>query len=127
MFEASELANVLGTQLGLASNLVISMEELGAMISTYTRTTGDANSATTGLSGIMMSFAKITPQAEKALDKVGLSVEGVRESIGQKGLQATLLDMQKRFADNNVDLSEFFSKSQALKGVLGVLGNQTDS
>ena len=127
MFEASELANVLGTQLGLASNLGISMEELGAMISTYTRTTGDANSATTGLSGIMMSFAKITPKAEKALDKVGLSVEGVRESIGQRGLQATLLDMQKRFADNNVDLSEFFSKSQALKGVLGVLGNQTES
>jgi hypothetical protein len=35
--------------------------------------------------------------------------------------------MQTAFQDNNVDLSEFFSKSQALKGVLGVLGNQTET
>ena len=126
MFEASELAGVLGQQLGLASNLGISMEELGAMISTYTRTTGDATSATTGLSGIMMSFAKITPQAERALQAVGLSVEEVRKSIGEQGLQHTLLMMQERFQASGVDLSAFFSKSQALKGVLGVLGNQTD-
>ena len=127
MFEASELAGVLGTQLGLASNLGISFEELGAMISTYTKTTGDANAATTGLSGIMMSFAKITPKQEKALASVGMTVEGLREKLGTQGLQATLIEMQGAFQNNNVDLSEFFSKSQALKGVLGVLGNQTET
>jgi TP901 family phage tail tape measure protein len=127
MFEASDLASVLGTQLGLASNLGISFEELGAMISTYTKTTGDANSATTGLSGIMMSFAKITPKQEKALASVGMTVEGLREKLGSQGLQATLIEMQTAFENNNVDLSEFFSKSQALKGVLGVLGNQTET
>ena len=127
MFESAELANVLGEQLGLAANLGISMEELGAMVSTYTRTTGSATAATTGLSGIMMSFAKITKQQEEALDSVGLSVEDVRTSLGDKGLQHTLLMLQDRFKENNVDLSKFFSKSQALKGVLGVLGNQTES
>lgn len=127
MFEASELAGVLGTQLGLASNLGISFEELGAMISTYTKTTGDANAATTGLSGIMMSFAKITPKQEEALASVGMTVEGLREKLGTQGLQSTLIEMQSAFQDNNVDLSEFFSKSQALKGVLGVLGNQTET
>jgi TP901 family phage tail tape measure protein len=127
MFEASELAGVLGTQLGLAANLGISFEELGAMISTYTKTTGDANAATTGLSGIMMSFAKITPKQEEALASVGMTVEGLRNSLGTQGLQATLIEMQSAFKNNNVDLSEFFSKSQALKGVLGVLGNQTET
>ena len=127
MFESSELAGVLGEQLGLAANLGISMEELGAMVSTYTRTTGSATAATTGLSGIMMSFAKITKQQEEALDSVGLSVDDVRTSLGEKGLQHTLLMLQDSFKENNVDLSKFFSKSQALKGVLGVLGNQTES
>ena len=127
MFEASDLAGVLGTQLGLASNLGISFEELGAMISTYTKTTGDANAATTGLSGVMMSFAKITPQQVRALESVGMSVEGVRESLSQNGLQATLIEMQGAFQASGVDLSAFFSKSQALKGVLGVLGTQTET
>jgi hypothetical protein len=75
----------------------------------------------------MMSFAKITKQQEDALDSVGLSVDDVRTSLGEKGLQHTLLMLQDRFKENNVDLSKFFSKSQALKGVLGVLGNQTES
>ena len=127
MFNAADLSKVLGTQLGLAASLGIEFEEVGAMISTYTKTTGDANSATTGLSGVMMSFAKITPKQESALEAVGLSVDELRESLSKKGLQATLLEMQKRFAANGVELSEFFSKSQALKAVLGVLGNQTET
>lgn len=127
MFEASELAEVLGTQLGLASNLGISMEELGALIATYTRTTGDAKMATTGLSGVMMAFAKITPKQEQALKKIGLTANDVRKHLGEQGLQKTLLMLSKRFEDNNIPLSDFFSKSQALKGVMGVLGQQTES
>lgn len=127
MFKAEELSAVLGTQLGLASSLGISFEEVGAFIATYTKTTGDANAATTGLSGVMMSFAKITPKQEKALAKVGMTTDGLRESLSKKGLQGTLMEMQQAFAKNGVELSEFFSKSQSLKGVLGILGNQTDS
>tara|TARA_R100001530_G_scaffold68612_1_gene48778 strand:+ start:613 stop:3081 length:2469 start_codon:yes stop_codon:yes gene_type:complete len=125
MFNASELASVLGTQLGLSASLGISFEEVGAMISTYTKTTGDANAATTGLSGVMMSFAKITPKQETALNAVGLSAKSLRDMLSKQGLQGTLLEMQKRFKANGVELSEFFSKSQSLKAVLGVLGNQT--
>ena len=134
MFESAELANVLGSQLGLAANLGIEMEELGAMISTYTRTTGSATDATTGLSGIMMSFAKVTPKAEEALKNAtasfkegGMDAKDLREMLGEKGLQGTLLFLQEQFQQSGIPLSEFFSKSQALKGVLGVLGEQTGS
>jgi len=133
MFKSEELANVLGSQLGLASNLGISMEEVGSMISTYTRTTGSATDATTGLSGIMMSFAKITPKAEKALAKATESMEGgamsaddLRNHLSEKGLQGTLLMLQEQFSSAGIPLSEFFSKSQALKGVLGVVGEQSE-
>tara|TARA_R100000664_G_C2759472_1_gene149325 strand:- start:4319 stop:6742 length:2424 start_codon:yes stop_codon:yes gene_type:complete len=133
MFKSEELANVLGSQLGLAANLGISMEEVGAMISTYTRTTGSATDATTGLSGIMMSFAKITPKAERALAAATEQMEGgamsaddLREFLGENGLQNTLLMLQEQFAATGVPLSEFFSKSQALKGVLGIVGEQSE-
>tara|TARA_R110002050_G_scaffold124877_3_gene244212 strand:+ start:545 stop:2968 length:2424 start_codon:yes stop_codon:yes gene_type:complete len=133
MFKSEELANVLGSQLGLAANLGISMDELGALISTYTRTTGSATDATTGLSGIMMSFAKITPKAERALAKATegmeggvMSAEDLRSHLAENGLQGTLLMLQEQFEKTGVPMSEFFANSGALKGVLGVLGNQTE-
>ena len=125
MFEAADLADVLGTQLGMAASLGISFEETNAFIATYTKTTGDARAATTSFGGVMMSLAKTTPKMEKALNKVGMSGDSVRASLGEQGLMQTLIDIQTAFEDNNIPLSEFFSKAQALKGVLGVLGNQT--
>ena len=127
MFKAEELSQVLGTQLGLASSLGISIEEVGAFISTYTKTTGDATAATTGLSGVMMSFAKVTPKQEEALKKINMTVDDLRDSLSTQGLQKTLIMIASKFKNAGVDLSEFFTKSQALKAVLGVLGNQTNT
>ena len=131
MFDAQELSNVLGRQLGLASNLGISFDEVGAMISTYTATTGDATSATNGLSAIMMTFAKLdaepTKQQAEALDKLGMSADDVKEMMAEKGLMGTLQHLQKGVDENGVSMASFFGKSQALKGVLGVLGTQTET
>ena len=125
MFKAEELSAVLGQNLGLASSLGISFDEVGAFIATYTKVTGDASSATTGLSGIMMAFAKITPKQEKALAKIGITSDELREKLSKQGLQKTLIELETRFKSAGVDMSSFFSKAQALKGVLGVLGKQT--
>ena len=131
MFNSEELAAVLGKQLGLASNLGISFEEVGAMISTYTRTTGDATSATNGLSAVMMTFAKLesepTKQQAEALEKINMSADGLKKMLGEQGLMKTLQHLQTQFGDNDVAMASFFSKSQALKGALGVLGNQTEN
>lgn len=127
MFKAEELSQVLGTNLGLAANLGISFDEVGAFISTYTKTTGDAASATTGLSAVMMSFAKITPLQEKALEKINMSAQDVKDQLSAQGLQTTLISLAEKFNAAGVDLSSFFTKSNALKGVLGVLGNQTNT
>tara|TARA_R110000737_G_scaffold239069_2_gene251114 strand:- start:8172 stop:10289 length:2118 start_codon:yes stop_codon:yes gene_type:complete len=127
MFEASELAEVLGTQLGLSSSLGISFEETSAFIATYTKTTGDARAASTSFGGVMMALAKTTPKMEKALNKVGMTGDSVREMLGDQGLKATLEHLKSAFEESNIPLTDFFSKSQALKGVLGVLGNQTET
>ena len=64
---------------------------------------------------------------ERALIDAGLSVDGVRESLSETGLHSTLITIQKAFADAGIDLSEFFSKSNALKGMMSVLGEQTET
>ena len=125
MFESSELAQVLGKEAGFAAALGISFEELGAFISTYTRTTGDATSATVGVSGVMMAFTKQTDKGEKALSGINMTYGSLKQMLGEQGLQKTLIHLKERFAEENIELSEFFSKSQSLKGVINVLGNQT--
>tara|TARA_R110002074_G_scaffold72140_3_gene166370 strand:+ start:1 stop:2556 length:2556 start_codon:yes stop_codon:yes gene_type:complete len=131
MFDAQELSNVLGTQLGLASSLGISFDEVGAIISTYTQTTGSATAATNGLSAIMMTFAKLesepTKQQAAALDAIGMSAESLKTMMGEQGLVGTLQHLQTEFTANGVPMAQFFSKSQALKGALGVLGQQTEA
>jgi len=127
MFESSELAESLGTQVGMAAELGISFDELLANISTYTKTTGDARSATTGFGGVMMAFAKETGKGETALEKVNMSYEGLRAKLQDQGLQATLFEMKDAFAANGVQMTEFFGKSQAVKNVMGTLGEQGEN
>ena len=127
MFEASDLAEVLGTQLGMAAELGISFEEVNAFIATYTKTTGDAKAATTSFGGIMMALAKITPKQARALDEIGMSADSLQIMLGEEGLRATLMHLQSEFEAQGVPMSEFFSKAQALKGVFGVLGEQTET
>ena len=82
------------------------------------------------LSAVMMTFAKLdaepTKQQAEALDAIGLSATQVTDMIGDQGLNATLTMLQKKFGENGVSMASFFGKSQSLKGVLGVLGNQTE-
>ena len=130
MFDAQELSQVLGRQLGLASSLGISFDEVGAMISTFTATTGDATSATNGLSAVMMTLAKLeaepTKQQEEALEKIKMTAGDVKTMLGEEGLQGTLLTLQQKFNENGIAMASFFGKSQALKTVLGVLGEQSE-
>lgn len=130
MFDAQELSQVLGRQLGLASSLGISFDEVGAMISTFTATTGDATSATNGLSAVMMTLAKLeaepTKQQEEALEKIKMTAGDVKALLGEEGLQGTLLTLQQKFDENGIAMASFFGKSQALKTVLGVLGEQSE-
>ena len=127
MFESSELAESLGTQVGMAAELGISFDELLANISTYTKTTGDARSATTGFGGVMMAFAKETGKGKTALDQVNMSYDGLRSMLQDQGLQATLFQMKDAFAANGVEMTEFFGKSQAVKNIMGVLGTQGEN
>jgi TP901 family phage tail tape measure protein len=131
MFKAEELSSVLGKQLGLSSSLGISFDEVGAMIATYTTVTGSATTASDGLGAVMMTFAKLDSEPSKkqseALEAIGMSAEGVKEMLGEQGLQATMQHLQTAFTANGVPMASFFESSLALKSSLAVLGNQTEA
>lgn len=125
--EAADLAPVLGRVIGIASQLGVSFEEVGANIATFTRLGVSSEEAVTGLRGIMNALLKPTREAKEALKGVRLTFDGLRKSIKEKGLTATLLDLTKKFKGNETGLAKVIPNVRALSNVLGTAGAQGEA
>ena len=125
--EAEALAPTLGRVVGVASQLGISFEEVGANIATFTRLGVPAEEAVVGLRGIMTSFLKPTKDAEKALATLGLTAGDLRTMVGQEGLQSTLAMLMESFKGNDEALASVFGNVRALSAVLGTAGAQGET
>lgn len=124
--EASEFASVLGRVVPLAAQMGISFEEVAANLATFTRLGVSAEEAATGLRQVMASLLKPTQQQEEAMADLGFSAEGLRKSIREKGLLATLDDMLKATGGNEAAVAKLFPNIRALTSVLGTAGVQMD-
>lgn len=122
--EAESLAPVLGRVVGIASQLGISFEELGASIATYTRLGVSAEEATTGIRSLMNALLKPSEQARKVLAQVGLTFEELRARVQDDGLAATMTDLISQFEGNEEALSRLIPNVRALSAVLGTAGAQ---
>lgn len=125
--EAEALAPTLGRVVGIASQLGISFEEVGANIATFTRLGVPAEEAVVGLRGIMTSFLKPTKDAEKALATLGLTAGDLRTMVGQEGLQSTLAFLMESFKGNDAAIASVFGNVRALSTVLGTAGAQGET
>lgn len=125
--EAEALAPTLGRVVGVASQLGISFEEVGANIATFTRLGVPAEEAVVGLRGIMTSFLKPTTDAEKALATLGLTAGDLRTMVGQEGLQSTLAFLMESFKGNDAAIASVFGNVRALSAVLGTAGAQGET
>ena len=122
--EASELAPVLGRVTGIASQVGVSFEEVGASIATFTRLGVNSAEAVTGLSGILNSIVKPTDQTHDALETLNMDMDMLRQSIKEKGLAATLVDLVGKVGDNQDVMGELIPNVRALSAVLGTAGAQ---
>ena len=125
--EAADLSPTLGRIVGIAAQLGISFEELGANIATFTRLGVPTEEAVVGLRGVMATFLQPTKEAEKVLAKFGLSAAGLRTKLGKQGLQATLRDLLVTFKGNDEALTSVFGNIRALSNVLGTAGVQGEA
>lgn len=121
---AEELAPSLGRVLGIASQVGVSFQEVGASIATFTRLGVGAEEATTALRGIMNTLISPTDGARKALAGVGLSVEQLHSMIEERGLAETLRMLVTQFDGNAEAISQVIPNVRALSAVLGTAGAQ---
>ncbi len=84
--EASELAGSMGRVLPIASAMGVRFDEVGAAFAALSRTGTNAAEAATQVRGILSSLLRPTKQSEDALAGMGLSAEGLRKQIREKGL-----------------------------------------
>ena len=120
---AESLSGAMGGALPIASNMGVKFHEVGAAIAAMTRTGTGADIAVTQINGIMTTFLKkVGPDMAKVLSKIGTNMNDLRQSIKEKGLLKTLLDLKGRFAENGIQAAEFFTNTRALKGFLDLTG-----
>lgn len=126
--EAGELAGELGRVFGVAQQLGVSFEEVGAFVATYTRLGLNASEATTGLYGALNSILAPSDEAKKALAGIGTSAQQLRDEVSNKGLGEALINLLPKLqAKGGVEaIAAVFGNVRALGGVLGTAGAQAE-
>ena len=120
--EASALAGAMGGVIPLASNMGVSFDQVGAAMAAMSKTGTDAATGATQLTAILASLKKPSAQAVDALDAMGLSTQGVQQSLREKGLLDTLIMLQEGLKQTGQDTTALFPNIRALKGVLDLTG-----
>ena len=122
-----ELASAMGRVLPLASAMGVEFNEVGAAFAALSRTGTNAAEAATQIRGIFSSLLKPTTEAEGALQSMGLSAQGLRKSLADDGLLATLEILKSKFEGNEDAAALVFGNIRALSGVLDLVGANADT
>lgn len=122
-----ELAGAMGRVLPLASAMGVEFNEVGAAFAALSRTGTNAAEAATQIRGIFSALLDTAPSAEKALKEMGLSSKGLRRSLDEDGLLATLDILKSKFEGNSEKAALVFGNIRALSGVLDLVGANADT
>ena len=124
--EPEALAGVISNVLPLAASLGVEFDEVSAALAAMSKSGTDATVGATQLRGIFSSLQSVTPKAERQLNEFGLSGEGLRKELKDKGLLSVLQTLTDTFGDNDVAISNVFGNVRALTGVLSLMGPQAE-
>ncbi len=119
--EADDFAGSIALVVPNAAALSVSFDQVAAAMSAMTQSGTSAETAAVNLGQIFSALQKPTAQAEKQLALLGTSSAELRQELQEKGLLATLRDLQARFGDNEVAVGKVFGNIRALRGVVQLL------
>jgi TP901 family phage tail tape measure protein len=125
--EAGELAPVIGRVIPIAEAMGVSFDQAAGAMAVMSRSGTNAATAAVQTSAILTTFAKPTTQMASALDQMGLSVEGVRKQLANKGLVPTIANLRTEAEKAGVDLAQVFGNKRALTGVLQLTKNAKET
>jgi TP901 family phage tail tape measure protein len=125
--EAASLAPAIGQVIPIAAKLGVSFSQVGAAIAVYSKQGADASKASIGVKGILSNFLGDGAKEQvEALDKLGTSMEEVRESFKTKGLAQTLNELSNAADANGVSLSNVITNTRALTAAYAITKDQED-
>jgi TP901 family phage tail tape measure protein len=124
--EASEIADSIGRVIPLASQMGVRFDEVGGVLSSLTRIGFSADEAATSLTATLSAILSPSEGAEDALNSVGLSAEELRRQIREQGLLSALQSIDGAFKGNTAAMADAFPNVRALRGALGLLGENAD-
>ena len=124
--EPEDLAGSIGKVVPVASQMGVSIEEVGASMAVMTRIGLNADEAATALRGTLLAIMNPAAQSATALAKIGKSAASLRQEIKTKGLAATLVDLMEALEGDDEALAAIIPEARALTGVLATAGNQSE-
>lgn len=125
--EAPEFAASLGDVVGSAGQLGATFADTSAAIAAMTLKGISAAEASTSLNNVFLGLIKTTPQAEEGFKAVGLSSEGLRKQLREKGLLSVLQTLGTAFAGSDTAAAAAFGSIRALRGILALTGGDAAS
>ena len=123
--EAEGLAGVMGTVIPVAAQMGVAFEEVGAAFAGMSKTGSAADTAkiATQLRQILVTLLKPTKEGADELRRLGLSADGIRQTIKEDGLLSGLMQLKVAFNGNAESTAKVFGNVRALTGVMDLLGN----
>jgi TP901 family phage tail tape measure protein len=118
---AEDLAGSLGKIISPAQILGVHFNELGAGIASMTHLGLSSAEAVTALRGIFTTIIKPASGAAKEMAKFGMSADGLRKEIKEKGLLATLETMRDKAHGNIAVFGKMIPNVRALNGFLAMM------
>jgi TP901 family phage tail tape measure protein len=125
--EADAIAGSLGRVIPIASQLGVRFQDLGSFIAATTRVGLSAEEGVTGLRAALNALISPTPTQTKALDALGLSLEGIRKKIREEGLAQAFIELTSATGGNAEALREIIPEARALTGILAAYGEQAEA
>lgn len=125
--EASELPQVLGQVLPVASALGVEFHEAGAAIAAMTRSGVSAKIAALGMRSILQSLLKPTTGAQKAAADLGISFEELRSIAEDQGVIYALQRMEEATKGNRQELARLFPNQKAFVAALQLMGDNAEA
>lgn len=125
--EAAGFAQSMGIVFPMAAQLGVSLEQVGVAMAGMTRTGTKAATAAMQTRMILTKIINPAQGSEKAIKAVGLSFEGLRHSLKEKGLLSTLVMLNDKTKEFGIEtMAKIFPNIRALAGILDLVGNNLD-
>jgi TP901 family phage tail tape measure protein len=119
-----ELAATLGRVMAIGSQTGVSLEQLGAAITTLTKGGIQTDLAVTSLRQTLVSILKPSKEALDLAKELGLEFNA--QALAAKGLGGFMADVKDATRGNAEAMATLFPNVRALSGVMSLAGEQAD-